>query len=363
MIKSKGEKVRLYKEDYYDPGYGRAFSDVEGLGNYAEIIDERPHFKRFGDCIHRRTRVKETGAYSYGSNGDFSTNPYCFSFYEGLAATEDSGFNSRAFTAMKPRIATAVQAPLEIKEFLFGWRELLKPFSLGKSTLSKAGSTNLWWQFGVAPTLGTIKDVKEALNQFEQRLNTFLKLQGEVLTTHYTEIQEISATDRVLAGNLASTYPWQVKQTTAPYKLRRTATMSYKYVIPKAQTLRRETIELLAMADTFGISAGVSMLWEAFPWSFVWDWFFSVGEFLEQFDKPFLDTDVEVIDYCISEKATRTAELLHYRSATGFVLAYEISQDFYQRVRCLPDYSYFGIRMSGNFGIRQFFLGLSLLVS
>lgn len=343
-------------------GYGSYV--FQGPSNIAQIAYENPLFKRFGDCTHGETKVEESSAKCYGAGGSWSNTHWSFKLFNPSAVPTDTGFNSRAFAAMKPRIKTEVQAPLEIKEFLLGWRELLKPFQLQKSFLSKAGSTNLWWQFGVAPTLGTIRDTRDALKKFEQRLNSFLELQGQELTSHYQEITEYSEetvnTGSVMSGTI---YTWQTKNIRLPYKLYRTATMRYRYIIPRAKTLRRETIELLAMADTFGVSAGVSMLWEAFPWSFVWDWFLNVGEFLEQFDSPFLDTEVEILDYCISTKANRTFHMYMWRSVSGWVKGTEVHFKSYVRTRCLPDYTMFGIRESDNFGTKQFFLGLSLLVA
>lgn len=369
MIKSKGIEYQTLIYSYWAPTGTVGNFPYQALGNYSRIAYEQPLFKRFGDCLNTKTNVKDHNTVLYGILNDRSNAVYAWTFWSNydflhpVADQADEGFNSRAFQAMKPSINLAIQAPLEIKELISGWKELLKPFKLGSSALSKAGSTNLWYSFGVAPTIGSIRDTIDALKTFEQRLNTFLALQGKELTSHYNEIQEISG-DTIQMGNaLTSKYPWQVRYRNDDYKITRTATMVYKYSIPKAKTLKYDTLKLLAMADMFGVSAGVSMLWEATPFSFVVDWFLNVGDFLEQFDKPFLDTDVEVIDYCISTKAVRTTYIDMWRSSSLWQTGFTVTQNHYQRTRCLPDYTLFGIRESGNFGTKQFLLGLSLMVS
>jgi hypothetical protein len=139
--------------------------------------------------------------------------------------------------------------------------------------------------------------------------------------------------------------------------------MQYTYTVPAAQRYKKDVIKLMAQADLFGLSSPIAMVWEMIPFSFVIDWFINVGDFLGQFDKPYLDTVVVVLDYCISIKATRELSVDQWRGLSEWVQGYNVIINTYNRTRCIPDHSAFGIRQADHFGTKQFLLGLSLLVS
>lgn len=364
MTRSKGFFTQDVVYRWID-AYGVAFdTKIKCPGDFATISDEQPQFERYGDCYHYKARlVPNEGGFIYDADGVSGSNGTHALRYHDLKSdyVEDGGFNARAFQAMKPEINGAVQAPLEIKELIGSWRDLLKPFKMKSSLISKAGSTNLWYQFGIAPTIGAIQDVTAALSAFDQRLNDFLRLQGQELTTHYREPTLVPFSESVVKQTTGDHW-YKVTLKVAEHWEARSATMKYKYRIPGIEQMSKDLIKLKAYGDLFGASQIVGMLWEATPWSFIVDWFFSVGDFLEQFDKPFLDTEVEVIDYCVSFRSQHT-DSIYMERAGGIIKAGVYDESYYQRIRCLPDYGYFGIRTSGNFGTRQFLLGLSLLVS
>lgn len=332
-------------------------------GTYKVIADEKPGFTRYGNCYHRKVNVRDSSKLVKGDQWSSTAN-YALATADYLVDPEpDSGFNSRAFTAMKPRIEPVIQAPVELREFVTGWKELLKPFGRQRSLASKAGSANLWWQFGVAPTIGAVQDVINGLEGFERRLRDFLRHQGKELTTHYVEVDEVNAyTNTTGERTNPSEGYWKLTQRFKEHKFVYTATMKYKYLILGLDGMSDTEIWLRAIGDLLGVSRILAMTWESTPWSFVVDWFFTVGDFLEQFDKPFLDTAVEVLDYCISTKVTQSSEVFFDRSE-GPVLGGTIYVSFYHRIRCLPDYSSFGIRTSDRFGPKQLLLSLSLLVA
>lgn len=329
---------------------------------FQKIADESPQFERFGNCWN--SEVKLTHVDKLFTTTEVESNgAYALSKMIWPLVSEDTSFNARAFLGMKPGIAPAVQAPLELKEFVLGWRALLAPSLKKPSIFSKAGNVNLWWQFGVAPTIGAIQDSIEGLKAFDRRLSDFLRLQGKPLVSHFCEVEEISDQSDITDEYTDAEFSHKCWSESDKFKVTRVATMKYKYTIIDVEKYKKETIRLLALGDLFGVSRISAMAWEATPWSFVVDWFFTVGEFLEQFDKPFLDTSVEVLDYCISTKFRYNGRVYFSRGLQPRQLVGTYSKKYYHRSRCLPDYQKFGIRESGNFGPRQFFLGLSLLVA
>lgn len=93
--------------------------------------------------------------------------------------------------------------------------------------------------------------------------------------------------------------------------VRYTATMNYRYNVPLAHNVL-DTIS--AAMDRFGMNPSISDIWELIPFSFVVDWVFDVGHWLDQFDLTNLQQTVEVAQFCDSVKFTFRERSLYYPS-------------------------------------------------
>jgi len=61
--------------------------------------------------------------------------------------------------------------------------------------------------------------------------------------------------------------------------------------------------KLTAYLDAIGFGDPLSIVWEAIPFSFLADYFISVGKFLSQFDHDFYVTPISFVDFAYSVKS------------------------------------------------------------
>jgi hypothetical protein len=61
--------------------------------------------------------------------------------------------------------------------------------------------------------------------------------------------------------------------------------------------------------DLLGGGDGMSIVWNAIPFSFVADWFWSVGDFIRQFDLNAIDVGYEIVDFGYSIKRDHVATI------------------------------------------------------
>lgn len=309
--------------------------------------------KRWGATFFKAANY----VYLNGSQNTLFSNP-------GQASAKppnwDDEFALRAVQSITPSIRPAVQAPVEILELVTGWRGLLKPDFLAdlvKGDLVRMASKgNLWYQFGIAPLVGAVKDVRSRLKTFEKDLNSFISHQGKPQKGFYRE--KISNTDPVQE---IGAYHGS-RMTVTSHKCTHTAVAIYRYTIPGIKQMSRDLRRLLALADMAGLGAWRGMLWELTPYSFVVDWFYKVGDWLSQFDKPFLDVDCVIEKFTVSSSQERRAKIL-WLSKLGAICATvgEVTEKLYWRVPWIPSTEWFGVREAGPLSVRKLLLGASLI--
>lgn len=272
----------------------------------------------------------------------------------------DADFPLKAIKSITPRIRPAIQAPVEILELVTGWRSLLKPDLLSdfvKGDIVKGTSKgNLWYQFGVAPLIGSIKDTKARLKTFDKDLRAFVSHQGKPQKGFYREKFTITSTEEEVGVYDGS------RMTPVSHKGTHTAVAIYRYTIPGIKNLSKDVRRLLALADMFDLGSPVGWAWELTPYSFVVDWFLSVGDWLSQFDKPFLDVDIVFDDFCVSSSQQREATISWLSKAgTWCADVGKLHEELYWRSPWVPSTEWFGIEAQGPLSVRKMLLGASLV--
>jgi hypothetical protein len=93
--------------------------------------------------------------------------------------------------------------------------------------------------------------------------------------------------------------------------------------------------KLAAYFDVAGLGDPLSIIWEAIPFSFLVDYFVSVGRFLSQFDHDFLITPITVVDFGYSVESDQvyhcTRNIQIKRSSTGAITTFSGTPAFYKR--------------------------------
>lgn len=115
------------------------------------------------------------------------------------------------------------------------------------------------------------------------------------------------------------------------------ATLEFCYRVPALQSGRNFWIAWLGMCAKYWRIKKFSpaQAWELIPFSFVVDWFLSVGPWLEQFDKDWLDIQVIIYDYCHSFDYRQRTTLQVKPDVVYFVEPYQ-SSDSSPYWKCLP---------------------------
>lgn len=240
-----------------------------------------------------------------------------------------AGFIGRSFQAMQPRFAAKQSLPnflLELGEIKSlaktasnaarGLQDLKKDFNHLKRKLQKKekapkgrrskldrsqqlSDLHLAYAFGVAPLLGDIQAFQNALNAFMDAYDDFVSKLESIQTAHYQEQVDYPAEEVVMG-----TGTWNVHTSQkSSYSVKYCATMKYRYRLAEKLPPRSK---LFLPYYGFRTKNAISVAWQAMPFSFVADWVLRIGDVLESQSGSAIPVDVEVMDYCVSERFERT---------------------------------------------------------
>lgn len=92
-------------------------------------------------------------------------------------------------------------------------------------------------------------------------------------------------------------------------KVRLTATMRYNYVLPPELSSLGKALG--AKLDVLGINGNPAIVWNAIPFSFVVDWFYNVGGYLEGLRFDNVRPITTISDMCVSQRTERNLVLAH----------------------------------------------------
>lgn len=358
--------------DYPNPYYS-TIKDEVGLG---PVGKER----RFGNVYHHTDELTDVlrgpiviydgqacptpGHSAYLSYHSFSDIGYHLDqFYDqglnagGEVSVDWEQLNAEAYLTMKPSLSSSFSLTnflVELREF----KTLFKFVDTSKSVSRNVGSGYLNYQFGWKLFVRDLLEIKDKLINMEKTLNDYKSKQGKVLVRHFAK--SLSKDSGVELGN-STTYKarlqWERKQFFH-------ATMRYRYTVPdidKAHAFVKGALDIV------GLRLDASVIWEAVPFSFVADWFFGIGDYLASLKTDYLESEVEILDYCCSYKHTVKEKYgivfgSNYTSNYGGTInLLTRSRKWYSRKRMLPNAADFGVRLSDRYGSKQMLLSAALL--
>jgi len=167
-----------------------------------------------------------------------------------------------------------------VRAFKTWWAEVSSFTSSPAAAMAAVGSASLAWDFGIKPLLRDIENVHKSLD----RMNDIVR---ELLNKRFSVAGKFTDTNRVRYTH-ASTIPSGFGSCfTADYYTVQTTTKTWVYGARKRLDPSKfpsiNTAKLRALTESLGLSLDVTDVWEAVPFSFVWDWFIPIQTFLEQF--------------------------------------------------------------------------------
>lgn len=314
-----------------------------------EIIDYENGRTRFNRCTHIKYRyyheaVSTKVLHWYGSYDGYTSvytdnlsEDFCYYDYVSPAVRAPNGgleqFVRRAYQNIRPKFKGEVSVP----NFLYELKDLkrtlpsrdriaqlakslsniaINPFSKRfKRAKRKAGrgindlSNELAGQylsanFGYLPLIDDVFKLVGDIQHFNQRLDTFILYSKKPQVGHYTEIVPAYEVDLV---NERSNWFERFWHKDSVSDARWTCTIKYGYevLIPK---LNVPTIFLRYL----GLRSNPRIIWDALPFSFVIDWIFRLGKFLEAFDTGAIPVRVGIIACCVSQRYNGVVK--HYRA-------------------------------------------------
>jgi hypothetical protein len=228
-----------------------------------------------------------------------------------------------------------------------------------RSHLKNVAGLDLNLNFGILPFLSDVRSLAEGLINFRKKVDDLLRRQGKVITRHYkcpvmaplfneTELLLYSETTnyrvtRQLLWDEMPTY---------------TASCRFKYQLPDMSLL---TNQAKAFLDALGVRKNLAIAWNAIPFSFIVDWFFNVGRWLDGLSTDNLDIRIVLEDFCHSVKYSSTCSVFNYDYGNRYWVS-EYRNRTYIRKRCLP-YLYPPRPTMKMPSIGQIRLGGSLVIS
>jgi len=271
----------------------------------------------------------------YPGNPNLGTTP--------VVLVDLPGALSRAHRNMLPRMEDIVGGT-NFVNFVLELKDLKRMFGLWKGSIGvlknlSAGVLNVsyaWQPF--------IRDVEQMFHGY-LRMDSYLKRWNEdakagvIYTRHADITADVWQTDNSMESDITDS-SWATFLNGHQSKFRRIRTLEEEVVVKATMAFKPNRIDLSginylrAHLDVLGIGDPLSIIWEAVPFSFVVDYFLSVGRFLKQFDSDFLVTPVTLVDFGYSVKSSQKYTLqvnrLVKRISNGSITEYAGGLGFYE---------------------------------
>jgi len=204
-----------------------------------------------------------------------------------------------------------------------------------------AAGAHLSWEFAIRPFVSDLSRMSNIFASMMKRIKEYRDKAGIPQTRHYTETEDAPA----FADIGVSLNAYQSIKITRPITptVERHATMRYTYSIPYMNEI---SSNILGVMGQLGISPSrPSIVWNAIPFTFLVDWFFNVGDLLDEwFGRDLNPASVTVLDFCCSQKLKTVLEaqwqIDEYFRISGDAQPFcYMSREYYQRERMVPTMS------------------------
>jgi len=269
------------------------------------------------------------------------------------------GHINAAFVAIKPNLTT-----MSLPNMLYEIKQIRGLFVLWKKSLSVAknlAGAFLNYKFGWKPTLGDLANLVNAVTALKQKLALFQQACGSVI--HFQQLMLRETISK--SGNfsyLGANHSCVWKGT-----ITRSCVAHFAFRIMPLKAMSDLQMSLRAILDALGVELNPVIVWDAVPFTFVIDWFFDVGSFLERFSVDTLELPVVLVDSYLQYKEEVSIESSWTDNATPSVGrspthsgGWITREKYFQRMPLQPDFATFqglGFRMP-SFG--QAILGIAL---
>jgi len=290
------------------------------VNNCEESISYTVGRSKFNPCYHTKFQTYYLGNLSDGiglsnTNGTHYHNYYGHhghgngahqaaevQFTNALSAVsplDHRALADEAMRAMKPDL-TGVDIPV----FLVELRDLRRMFQFWRADSSinrNLSGLHLNWNFGWKPFIGDLQKLWNTLNSVQQAVEDWNNRTGKPLVRHYSfpiERQSFGGTFNY-GGNSTRPCTW-----TATWS--RAVTAHAKYLPLPFRVAPGLGRDIRGFMQGLGVGLRPSVAWELLPFSFVVDWFFNVGRWIQILDLDTLELPFQLMDFCLQSKVRST---------------------------------------------------------
>jgi hypothetical protein len=167
---------------------------------------------------------------------------------------------------------------LSLPNFLLELDDVGKLFQVWKKnvgTVRNIAGAHLNYSFGWVPTIGDIRNMTDAIQNVMDRIAAFEKSANQVRNSH----RILSKTSLTKSGNFV--YSTNHKCYWSGTKIT-TKTAGLVFRPQPFQVTRGYKLMLRAYLDALGFELNPRIIWDALPFTFILDWFFGIGSWLER---------------------------------------------------------------------------------
>lgn len=227
-----------------------------------------------------------------------------------VLAGSGQGYVNTAFNQAAPDLTT-VSVPNFLAE-LGDLKSLLSLWSSRSGLVKNLAGARLNYSFGWKPTIGDIAAMIDSVRSFEQKLRLFRESLGSVSNRNYSMLnRNISKSGTFNLGDIHYRVDW-----TATLSGRVKVHLKFRYDPIKVMTDTETNIR--GLLDVLGFELNPRIIWDALPFTFVIDWFFGVGNWLQNFKIDTLELPVHCLDASVSYKEVLKVESRLSVNPTGY---------------------------------------------
>lgn len=212
-----------------------------------------------------------------------------------FAASNAQSWINQGIAELRPDL-TKVSVP----NFMLELDDIPKMFQVWKKNLAFArnaagGYLNL--SFGWAPFLGDLQAIFDVLFNIKTELNNYKRSVGQIFHRHkivFRESEQVSGTSTFLSETATK---WHAE-------LQHQAEVHVVYSTAPIQGLNDLDVVIRGLLQGLGIYLNPKIVWDNLPFTFVLDWFFGIGGFLNKFRVDALSLPIVLTDCYIQYKQT-----------------------------------------------------------
>lgn len=224
------------------------------------------------------------------------------------------GALAQAHRDMVPRVED-IAGGVNFVNFLLELKDVKQMFTLWKSSMGalknlSAGILNL--EYAWKPMINDLVAVSRGLANLQKYLDRWNRdARAGVIYTRHADITHMVWDDGSYSDSTTSAwtnpylFDWKRRYLTSVGYSEEVRVIAHLAFKPKAIPSTGIN-KLMATFDAIGIGDPLSIIWEAIPFSFLVDYFLSVGKFLSQFDHDFYLAPIEYVDFGYSVKSDAT---------------------------------------------------------